>query len=409
MKQGKLTVIVKELSTGYVHPKTTIILSLCVALFLFVLGMFIIVHTTKFLSSEYYSIPQLKTYSPLSPNCTCHAQSHCIFSVSPQLLPISTLPNLSDYIAPKELWHSMSDQELLWRASMAPQVTEYPYNRTPKVAFMFLTKGKLPLAPLWERFFRGHEGFYSVYLHAAPDFKNEPPESSVFYKRMIPSKAVEWGKVTMVEAERRLLANALLDFSNERFVLLSESCIPLFNFTTVYDYLTNSKYSFISSFDDPRGTGRGRYNRRMWPTVTLSDWRKGSQWFEVHRNLALKIVSDVTYFPIFRDLCQPPCYNDEHYLATLVTKVGPGVNSNRSITWADWSIGGPHPATYERRDVNEMFLNQLRHGFNCTYNGGISNICHLFARKFHPSALEPLLKIAPALFKFNTDNTTTSK
>jgi len=48
---------------------------------------------------------------------------------------------------------------------------------------------------------------------------------------------VEWGNVNMMEAERRLLSNALLDISNQRFVLISESCIPLFNFSTIYSYL----------------------------------------------------------------------------------------------------------------------------------------------------------------------------
>ncbi|KAH7571154.1 hypothetical protein JRO89_XS05G0260900 [Xanthoceras sorbifolium] len=100
----------------------------------------------------------------------------------------------------------------------------------------------------------------------------------------------EWGRATIIDAERRLLANALLDFSNERFVLLSETCIPLFNFTTIYNYLINSNHSFQGSIDDPRPMGRGRYNKRMWPTVSLSDWRKGSQWFEVHRRIAVEIV-----------------------------------------------------------------------------------------------------------------------
>ncbi|KAJ4709904.1 Core-2/I-branching beta-1,6-N-acetylglucosaminyltransferase family protein [Melia azedarach] len=103
-----------------------------------------------------------------------------------------------------------------------------------------------------------------------------------------------------------LLANALLDFSNERFVLLSETCIPLFNFTTIYNHLINSYHSFQGSFDDPRPMGRGRYNKRMFPTVSLSDWRKGSQWFEVHRKIALEVISDVTYYPVFKDHCRPP-------------------------------------------------------------------------------------------------------
>lgn len=205
----------------------------------------------------------------------------------------------------------------------------------------------------------------------------------------------------MVDAERRLLANALLDLSNARFVLLSETCIPLFNFTTVYSYLVNSKHSFLSSFDDPKSTGRGRYNKRMWPTVTLSDWRKGSQWFEVHRKLALEIVSDHIYYPSFKEHCRPPCYMDEHYLATLVTKICPNVTSNRSITWVDWSRGGSHPATFVRKDVSEAFVNRIKNGFNCTYNGRMSSICFLFARKFHPSTLEPLLKMVPDMLGLN--------
>lgn len=212
---------------------------------------------------------------------------------------------------------------------------------------------------------------------------------------------VEWGQATMVDAERRLLANALLDFSNERFVLLSETCIPLFNFTTIYNYLINSNHSFVGSIDDPRKMGRGRYNKYMWPTISLSDWREGNQWFEVHRKLAIEIVSDVTYYPIFENHCKPPCYMDEHYLATLVTKTQPSMNSNRSITWVDWSRGGSHPTKFERKDVSEAYLNRVRQGFNCTYNGITTTVCFLFARKFQPRTLEPLLRIAPVLLGFN--------
>jgi hypothetical protein len=77
---------------------------------------------------------------------------------------------------------------LMWRASMVPHLEKFPYNRTPKVAFMFLTRGRLPLAPLWEKFFKGHAGFYSIYLHNSSELNNEPPEFSAFFNRRIPSK-----------------------------------------------------------------------------------------------------------------------------------------------------------------------------------------------------------------------------
>lgn len=97
--------------------------------------------------------------------------------------------NLDHWIRPpSNLLHSMNDSELLWRASFAPQRKDYPFTRVPKIAFMFLTKGPLPLAPIWERFFRGHEGLYSIYVHSLPSFKPKFPSSSVFYKRQIPSQ-----------------------------------------------------------------------------------------------------------------------------------------------------------------------------------------------------------------------------
>lgn len=83
--------------------------------------------------------------------------------------------------------HNMSDEELL---PMAAKVRDYSPSKqyVPKVAFMFLTKGPIPLGPLWEKFFEGHEGLYSIYVHSHPSYNETLPESSVFYGRRIPSQ-----------------------------------------------------------------------------------------------------------------------------------------------------------------------------------------------------------------------------
>lgn len=212
---------------------------------------------------------------------------------------------------------------------------------------------------------------------------------------------VRWGQPNMMEAERRLLANALLDFSNQRFVLLSESCIPLFNFSTIYNYLIGSTKSFVEAYDLRGPVGRGRYSPRMNPHIRLNQWRKGSQWFEMDRNLALEVVADQKYFSLFGSYCKHSCYTDEHYLPTFVNIKFAMRNSNRSLTWVDWSKGGPHPARFMRRDVTIEFLERLRHGTKCEYNGVSTNICYLFARKFLPNALDRLLRFAPKIMQFN--------
>ncbi|XP_055832373.1 glycosyltransferase BC10-like [Solanum dulcamara] len=315
--------------------------------------------------------------------------------VQTRIHPCFQEPNsLENWIRPpSNLHHSMNDAELFWRASFVPQMKTSPFKRTPKIAFMFLTRGPLPLAPLWERFFKGNEDLYSIYIHNLPSYKSDFPTSSVFHGRQIPSQVAEWGKISITDAERRLLANALLDISNEWFIVLSESCIPLHNFSVVYRYISESRYSFVNSFDDPRPIGRGRYNEKMSPEVEITQWRKGAQWFEVNRKLAVDIVIDEVYYPKFKQFCKPPCYVDEHYFPTMLHIQSPHLLTNTSLTWVDWSRGGAHPATFGKADVTDQFLKELSEGKRtCVYSNQTTSYCLLFARKFSPSALDPLLK-----------------
>ena len=71
---------------------------------------------------------------------------------------------------------------------MVPKIGVYPFNRVPKVAFMFLTRGPLPFLPLWERFFGGHDDFFTIYVHTVPGFMLNVSPYSVFFGRQIPSK-----------------------------------------------------------------------------------------------------------------------------------------------------------------------------------------------------------------------------
>ena len=74
-------------------------------------------------------------------------------------------------------------------------------------------------------------------------------------------------------------------------------------------------------------------------------------------------------------------------------------NSNRSLTWVDWSKGGPHPTKFLRSEITVKFLESLRDQ-KCEYNGDSTNVCFLFARKFAPSTVSKLTKIAPMVMHF---------
>ncbi|KAJ1403501.1 Glycosyl transferase, family 14 [Sesbania bispinosa] len=107
--------------------------------------------------------------------------------MKPEVSSISHV-RFKEFHEPSHVMHDMNDEELLWRASVTPKIHEYPFDRVPKMAFMFLVRGSMPLAPLWEKFFKGHKGYYSIYLHSNPSYNELEPESPLFHGRRIPIK-----------------------------------------------------------------------------------------------------------------------------------------------------------------------------------------------------------------------------
>ena len=283
--------------------------------------------------------------------------------------------------------------------------------KNPKIAFMFLTPGSLPFEKLWDNFFEGHEGKFSIYVHAS---KTKPVHvSRYFVGRDIRSDQVVWGKMSMVNAERRLLANALQDPNNQHFVLLSDSCVPLYSFDYIFDYLMYTNISFVDCFKDPGPVGNGRYSERMLPEVDIKDFRKGAQWFSMKRQHAVMVMADNLYYSKFKAHCEPGvdgknCIPDEHYLPTFFTIVDPGGIANWSVTHVDWSEKKWHPKTYRSQDITYELLKNITsidesvhvtsdekkeiQRWPCLWNG-IQKPCYLFARKFNPETLDNLLNL----------------
>ncbi|KAJ9702192.1 hypothetical protein PVL29_004098 [Vitis rotundifolia] len=285
------------------------------------------------------------------------------------------------------------------------------HSKNPKIAFMFLTPGSLPFEKLWDRFFHGHEDRFTVYVHAS----SEKPVhvSRYFIGRDIRSEKVIWGKISMVDAEKRLLGHALEDPNNQHFVLLSDSCVPLHNFDYVYNYLMFTNISYIDCFEDPGPHGNGRYSDHMMPEVEVKDFRKGAQWFSMKRQHAIIVMADSLYYTKFKLYCRPGmegrnCYADEHYLPTLFNMIDPTGIANWSVTHVDWSEGKWHPKAYRAQDVSYELLRNITAidmSYHVTSNekkkmmiqpclwNGVKRPCYLFARKFYPEALDNLLHL----------------
>ncbi|BBH00437.1 Core-2/I-branching beta-1,6-N-acetylglucosaminyltransferase family protein [Prunus dulcis] len=297
-------------------------------------------------------------------------------------------------------------------ASLHTQLTQ-----PPKVAFLFIARNRLPLDLLWDVFFQGGESRFSIYVHSRPGF--------LFNKAT--TRSVDWGEASMIEAERILLKHALEDPLNQRFAFLSDSCIPLYSFSYIYDYIMSTRTSFVDSFAD---TKEGRYNPKMNPVIPVHNWRKGSQWVVLTRKHAEVVVKDNTVFPMFQQHCKTKslpefwrdrpipadtskehnCIPDEHYVQTLLAQEGlEGEITRRSLTHSSWDLSsskdrerrGWHPVTYKYSDATPMLIKSIKEIDNVYYETeyrrewcstkGKPSKCFLFARKFtRPAALRLL-------------------
>ena len=132
----------------------------------------------------------------------------------------------------------------------------------------------------------------------------------------------------------------------------------------------------------------------MLPEVSENQWRKGSQWFALTRKLSVEAISDNEIYAKFGAMCKPPCYNDEHYLQTLLSIKYDDEIEHRSITWYNFEKGRKHPSAFESNDLDSGVLENMRGGSSCTGNGLSNQTCHLIARKFLPGTIGKLLDLA---------------
>ncbi|KAF8392916.1 hypothetical protein HHK36_021156 [Tetracentron sinense] len=184
-------------------------------------------------------------------------------------------------------------------------------SKSPKIAFTFLSPGSLPFEKLWDKFFRGHEDRFSIFVHAS---REKPVHvSRHFVGQEIRSEKVIWGKISMVDAERRLwqmhfktrITSILYYFLivvyhciasimcitilwTQMSALLTGRLSVLFERILVVCFLAYIAFWMIAespnfifllinallffSFKDPGLHGSGRYSEHMLPEVEKKDF-----------------------------------------------------------------------------------------------------------------------------------------
>ncbi|CAI5512592.1 unnamed protein product [Closterium sp. Naga37s-1] len=263
----------------------------------------------------------------------------------------------------------------------------------------------------------------SAYMHAAtPGYRVEPWVRRSLNLRAVPSKPVFWGTLSIVEAIKRLLATALLDPHNVRFVVLSERDVPLHSFPTVYRYLLASNQSYVGGYRKFFRDNKAAI--KVFPrSLVIDGWMHGECWVEMARPHAMEVVRDWEWHEKGRDYCQvmqrPTCCVDENLIHNIITSQHPHQVANRSVMSVDWQRKTGHPHTYLPRDISPESMRSIQEEWHenqkrpysqpmfllpkesqqfimsnrrCTVSGENST-CWLFARKFIGLSLRALMDL----------------
>ncbi|KAK6913090.1 Glycosyl transferase, family 14 [Dillenia turbinata] len=261
-----------------------------------------------------------------------------------------------------------------------------PVVQKPKIAFTFIARNRLALDMVWDAFFQdqflvvSHQLDLLCFVKANTfcskllfhlESKLHFPKLEIlqngqrnftFNMGAANALGVDREAASMLQAQRILPKNALVDPFNEQFVSLSDSCIPLYNFSYTYDYIMSSSTSFVDRIwnvwklriiiqdllilvnvldlgynDKSPVPGLSRfsgqfcklcdaysnsainlanagisfvetkedpYNPKMDPLIPVQNWRNGSQWVVPIRKHTGVVVKDDAVYTMFQLHCR---------------------------------------------------------------------------------------------------------
>lgn len=225
-----------------------------------------------------------------------------------------------------------------------------------KLAFLFLIYDGINHECLWQKFFKNADpDKYSIYVHYKTQKKSEFFDT---YK-LINCIETNYADITLVKAHKLLLEKALKDENNYKFINVSQACIPLKTFTTVYNKLTQNNSNHFNLL--PRKDIFPRCLPLLKRGFRTDQIKKSANWFILNRKYA-KICVDTDHSS-YSDIDSP----EEHFFITTCGLVKTFENDSeitnnaaaKATTFTNWNgmdypFDSGNPKTYNSITTEEI-------------------------------------------------------
>lgn len=227
-------------------------------------------------------------------------------------------------------------------------------TNTKKIAFCFLTYDVIIRDDIWNIFFDGVDiSKYTVFIHP----KNKPPLAFYRFEHnyvKYPVSTTSKTDINIVKATLQLLKEACSqDNTITHFIFLSQSCIPLYNFNTLYKKITDKNMSIISCIQ------KNKVDRYNALNPNMKRYIHPNLFFKQQPNMML-IREDVErfikedYVEYFRGLECP----DEHYFVNIIINFFKKKFIMKQITFCNPFLD--RTQALEFNNINNDFLNKVR-------------------------------------------------
>ena len=233
------------------------------------------------------------------------------------------------------------------------------YENEPfKIAFLFLVRDDINYPDIWENYFKGNEDKISIYCHP----KNPENVKTEWLRTNIIPNLVEtaWGQIT--DAYFTLINKALQNKENKKFVIVTESCLPLKTFDQLYNFFDSSdirtsyiKFWYLKRYDiGARLKDRTSFVNIQGKTIPFI---KHYSRFCLSRYHALKLLNytedtDITDTYVHNkdlDMFNNIEVGDEFFLSLLEARKGEDYIMDYEITYDNWKRVPIERENIERR------------------------------------------------------------
>lgn len=243
-----------------------------------------------------------------------------------------------------------------------------------KICFCFLTYYGLERVDIWNNFFKDIDtNLYKVYIH--PKYPKFSIDKYLFPINIVQNRVETTGKtnISIVNATIRLLENAYNDNNNQElthYIFLSQSCMPIYDFNTIYNTIILFDNSVIGKKDNNKKERYFQLNNYLMKYISYKQFTKQQPNMVLIKDDVRKIITH-NFTNYFSNMVCP----DEHYFINILLYLLDSKIIFNQIVFCNYNLNATQGLEFNY--VDEKLIKSIRSmGFLFMRKVGVKSIVY---------------------------------